>query len=177
MAHATVEQCGARLDVRDLAREGLLNGDHWTTSWGGMPLEVFDNAVWIRFQSWGELRRQTIPLERTRCHLGGSRAWFRCPSPGCGKRVAVLHHSGSRFACRRCHGLVYRTQQEAPDGRLLIRAERIWSRLGCAFGDEPQKPKWMQWRRFNRMADQASAAYLASFHTGKIARLLARADR
>jgi hypothetical protein len=153
MARTTVEEC-ACLDVRELARKGLLNGDQRSAPWG-----------------------EALLLTRTRCHYGGSRPWFRCPNTGCGRRCGVLYRARDRrFACRRCHGLAYRTQHEQPDGRLLLKAERIWRRLGCDFGDEPQRPKGMHRRTFQRLADAAAAAYLGSFQTGTLGRLLAKAE-
>jgi len=34
-----------------------------------------------------------IPVERTPCHFGGSRPWFRCPQ--CDTRVSVLYDAGN----------------------------------------------------------------------------------
>jgi hypothetical protein len=58
-----------------------------------------------------------VPLTWTRCHFGGARPWFRYAgclgSHGYNQRVAVLYlATGSRFACRRCLGLAYRSQSE-----------------------------------------------------------------
>jgi hypothetical protein len=153
MARTTVEEC-ARVDVRELSRARPLIGDEWLTPWG-----------------------EVLGLTRTKCHFGGSRPWLLCPVGHCGRRCGVLYRMGRRFACRRCYGLAYRTQHEQPDGRLLLKAERIWRRLGCVFGDEPQRPKGMHRRTFQRLADAAAAAYMGSFNTGRLGQLLAKADR
>jgi hypothetical protein len=174
MARATVEQFSIWLDVRDLARDGLLNGDHWSTSWGATALEVFAGSLSIRYMSGGELRRQEVPVDRTPCNRGGTRSWFRCPTPRCGRRCALLYLVEGRYACRRCHGLVYRTQHEHKDGRLLIKAERLWARLGWDFAEEGEKPKGMHWRTFQRIVDRANAAYEGSFSESRFMRSISK---
>ena len=49
-----------------------------------------------------------IRLTKTLCHFGGYRFWFLCPQ--CNRRIGILYVSGSYFACRRCHGLTYRSR-------------------------------------------------------------------
>jgi len=178
MGRATVEEF-TRLDITELAHAGLLNGDDWSAPRGrSIWLKIRKEEIFAEYQTEIGLRRETLPLARTRCHFGGSRTWFRCPTAGCARRCGVLYRAGNRrLACRRCHGLAYRTQHEQPDGRLLLKAERIWRRLGCAFGDEPKRPKGMHRRTFQRLADTAAAAYMGSFNTGRLGRLLAKADR
>ena len=181
MSRVTVEAC-IRLDVRDLARRGyLFRGWSGLWKWSSGPsvrLEVLDDAVRVSCRVDGEPLSYAITLTRTRCHYGGSRPWFHCPEPGCGRRSAVLFLPRRSFACRRCSGLAYQTQHESPDGRLLLKAQRIWERLGCEFGEEePEKPKGMHWRTFERLTEAADMAYLESFHTGRMARMLAKADR
>jgi hypothetical protein len=69
-------------------------------------------------------------------------------------------------------------QHEHPHGRLLIKAERLWKRAGHSFGgNEGHKPKYMQWRTYNRLIERAEAAYAGSWHTAKVQRLLARVGR
>ena len=47
----------------------------------------------------------------SRCHFGGVRYWFLCPS--CRKRVGKLYAplSADEFKCRHCHRLTYRLSQ------------------------------------------------------------------
>jgi len=56
--------------------------------------------------------RLYIDLEATDCYFGGKRWWFRCPS--CGRRCRILYLPPfeNKFACRLCHNLTYRSQQE-----------------------------------------------------------------
>lgn len=72
---------------------------------------------------------------------------------GCGRRVAILH-GGRVFACRRCHGLAYRSQREAADDRATRRAEKLRTKLGWEAGilnGNSGKPKGMHWRTFLRL--------------------------
>lgn len=179
LSHLTVEDC-IRLDVRDLRRRGyLFPGWSALWSWSSGPsirIEVQAHAIVLSYSSQGEDVRYSVGLTRTACHYGSDRAWFLCPATRCGRRCAVLYNADRYFACRRCNGLAYRTQQEKPDGRALIKAERIWRRAGCAFGgDEGEKPKGMHWRTFDRLMAAAEEAYAASWNCGRVARLLSRA--
>jgi hypothetical protein len=67
-------------------------------------------------------------------------------------------YGGARFRCRKCYGLQYASQCEAPG--LGAVAEKIRKRLGdqhgSAFdGDEfPDKPKGMHWRTYRRLEEQ-----------------------
>jgi hypothetical protein len=74
-------------------------------------------------------RIQRVPIHRTECHLGGQRPWFNCMAYTdgklCGRRVAMLYQAGHMFACRRCLGLVYASQQEVPVTRAVRRAQKI----------------------------------------------------
>jgi hypothetical protein len=55
--------------------------------------------------------RPAIPVTTSVPHFGGRRFWFKCPS--CGRRVGRLYRpwEQSKFACRGCHYLTYRTSQ------------------------------------------------------------------
>jgi hypothetical protein len=71
----------------------------------------------------------------------------------CGRRVAVLYEGGL-FACRRCCGLAYTTQQETPMYRGLAMAQKIRRRLGGStdiFDVFPHKPKGMHWSTYDRL--------------------------
>ena len=52
---------------------------------------------------------RSVLLNRTPCHVGGTRYWFLCPERNCGRRVGVLymHPVTTVLACRECHGLAY----------------------------------------------------------------------
>src|ERR1019366_1036093 len=56
---------------------------------------------------------QTIAFVSTRPHLGGIRWWFQCPS--CSRRASFLYlpPRSTRFACRVCCHLTFRSSQES----------------------------------------------------------------
>ncbi len=172
------------LDVRRLQRERLLTAGSafgWTWSRNGeeiasIRMRVGEDRVTLIYRTrdyGGEWQPMEYPvyLEWTACHLGGRRAWFRCPARGCGKRVAVLY-GGSIFACRHCHRLAYDSQRERWDDRLTRRADRIRQRLGWEPGilnGDGDKPKGMHWRTFERLQAEHDA-YVESSLAGMLMR-------
>jgi hypothetical protein len=101
---------------------------------------------------------QRVPITWTPCRFGGRRPWFVCPASSggryCGRRVAVLYGAGELFACRRCCGLVYASQQESPHDRSLSQAQKIRFRLGgspSTFDAFPEKPKRMHRSTYDRL--------------------------
>jgi len=63
--------------------------------------------------------RTAVWLTSTPVHFGGKRWWFRCPMKkdgvACVRRCAKLYCplGSAQFGCRLCHGLSYRSCQEA----------------------------------------------------------------
>ena len=157
----------ANLDVRHLYRRGVLapgKFSRWTWTIGGSDLSVYLRAHGDHLllehrvlMSDGVDRRVEYPvmLDRTACHLGGTRTWFRCPSPRCGRRVAILY-KGRFFACRHCLQLAYASQSERREERLDRRADKIRDRLGWD-RDHRRKPRGMRWRTFKRLTSEYQA--------------------
>ena len=160
------------LDIRTLHRAGRLQpgtsfGWQWTRQGeviARIDMTVEADRVWLHYrqrqlgQDWQE-RRYPVWLERTPCHLGGERVWWRCPAVGCGRRVAVLH-GGAVFACRHCHKLAYRSQRETATDRAIHRADRLRERLGWPRGilnGEGAKPTGMHWQTFERLRAEHNA--------------------
>ncbi len=80
--------------------------------------------------------RVPIRLQATATQFGGERWWFTCPLTvngiACNRRVAKVHlPPGARyFGCRTCHGLTYRSCQEAHQAeRLPQRSDHMQQRL------------------------------------------------
>lgn len=153
------------LDVRQLHRGGQLTpGQSFPKTWQQngeelasiqMRTEVDRVILDYRIRTNDGERPMNYPvhLEWTGCHLGGRRAWFLCPTPGCGRRVAILF-GGAVFACRHCHKLAYESQRASPSDRAMRRADRIRRRLGWDAGianPSGGKPKGMHWRTFARL--------------------------
>jgi hypothetical protein len=180
------------LDVRSIQRRGLLKpGNTLTWRWSRqeetiakIDMRVSSEQVFLDYNSrqhnsgeW-EAMKYAVKLAWTPCALGGQRVWWLCPAVGCGRRVAILH-GGRVFACRRCHGLAYRSQREAADDRATRRAEKLRTKLGWEAGilnGNSGKPKGMHWRTFLRL--QASHdEHMTHAVQGLSARLSLLSDR
>jgi hypothetical protein len=117
----------------------------WSWTSGGEPSGTIKvrsevDAVVLMYQArsllaagWKSIE-QRVPITWTNCHFGGRRPWFICSvrSNGryCGRRVAVLYLAGESFACRKCYGLAYASQQGGLLFRNLRKAQSIRMRLG-----------------------------------------------
>jgi len=178
----TCESCTS-IDVRRWHREGRLRPEqHFSCSWtrGGEPagsisVRTESSAVVLiyRSRSWAASEcksiEQRVPITWTACYLGGRRPWFICSvySNGryCGCRAAVLNGAGELFACRRCYGLAYASQQETPMHRGIGQAQKIRMRLGGSANvceSFPEKPKRMHWRTYLSLRSRAERAEAAS---------------
>ena len=73
--------------------------------------------------------RIPVRLQSTPTQFGGERWWFTCPlivnGTACNRRAGSLHlpPSARYFGCRKCHGLTYRSCQQAHQ------QERIFARV------------------------------------------------
>jgi hypothetical protein len=174
----TCESC-RRIDVRRWHREGLLTpGQFFSRSWTwhGEPFDSINvrtecDAVVLIYRSrssgageWKSIE-QRVPITWTACHLGGQRPWFVCSiySNGryCGRRTAVLYGAGELFACRKCYGLAYASQQQTPMDRAMDQAQKIRERLKGSmdlFEPFPEKPKRMHWSTYQRLRARAETA-------------------
>lgn len=166
------------LDVRRLQRENLL-GHRYSFKWqwsrnnepaGNINIRPEADRLILsyRYRQSGEdwkSKEYAVQLERTCCHFGGERVWFRCPARGCGRRVAILY-GGEIYACRRCHDLTYETQRQTAYDRAGSRVEAIRKRLkdewGTIFDPAPPKPKGMHWKTYRRLAQMYEANREAS---------------
>lgn len=164
------------LDVRSWAREGYLKPGQQLSlqwSWGDgrtSNIEMHVESAWsirliyrIRLggeQEWTDVD-YSIWLERTPCHLGGERVWFRCPGRGCGRRVAKLYSVGHYYVCRHCGKLAYECQNEDAVSRAKSRADKIRRKINptsSPAGAFPRKPKGMHQRTYERLAHAAFSA-------------------
>jgi hypothetical protein len=151
---------------------------------GSINVCTEDDAVVLMFHArrghaeWKSVE-QRVPITWTACHLGGRRAWFRCPvySNGryCGRRVALLYGAGELFACRRCCGLAYQSQRESLRHRGLGKAQKIRMRLGGSpslFDCFPDRPRGMHRRTYSRLRHSHDVA--AARCTKGLTRFLSR---
>jgi hypothetical protein len=159
------------IDVRRWKRDGLLSpgqvfGWNWTVD-GRVQASIQvrtkpGRVVLVYGSKTGDGARQEhncpIRLDTTPCHLGGKRHWFYCPAAGCNKRVAILYLGRALFACRACHRIVYRSQNENALDRAARKTEKLQVRLGwdsgIFYGEREAKPKGMHWRTFERLCKE-----------------------
>jgi hypothetical protein len=161
-----------KLDVRWLHRIGALRPGavatpSWTRARDGAPSGTIttimrDDAILIldyrtrrAGEDWQPVRER-VALDRTPCHYGGERVWFRCPE--CHSRRAVLFSVDGRFRCRACHDLAYTSTREDPHERALRRCAELRSKIGGGFGQPvwtiPPKPDGMTYRRYCKIVAQ-----------------------
>ena len=178
----TCESCPS-IDVRQWHRQGRLHpGQQFSWSWtcdgepaGSISVRVESAAVILNYRScnsgsneWKSIQ-QKVPISLTACRLGGQRPWFVCSvycnGRYCGRRSAILYSAGELFACRRCHGLAYESQQQTARHRGLEQARKIRMKLGGGvdlLAPFPQRPKGMHRRTFQRLRARAEAALFGS---------------
>jgi hypothetical protein len=177
----TCESC-SWIDVRRWHREGRLSpSQRFSCAWtqrgvhcGVIDVRTGSDAVVLIYKVRSESHdwqsvEQRVLITWTPCRFGGRRPWFVCPvSSGgryCGRRVAVLYGAGELFACRRCHGLAYASQQESTVDRSLSQAQKIRRRLSGsqslfdAFPDRPKRMHRGTYCRLRARAERVEAVY------------------
>lgn len=148
-----------RVEIGRWHRGGYLReGTRFTWSWnrGGQPtgsigVQVFGpDSLRLQYAIVGDddQRRdasQLIRIDRTPCHYGGARPWFRCPV--CQHRAGVLYLRGRRFACRHCNRVAYVSQSCDALDRMWRKEAKIEARLG----ENWRRPKGMRRRTYDRL--------------------------
>jgi hypothetical protein len=158
--HSTCES-HHRLDVRELARSGLLNGTG-TLTWGNGPcvtVNGYSDSLKLEYVIDGEKFHEQISLIKTRVHLGGHRSWFLCP--GCDRRIAALYFV-KRFRCRHCLDLRYQSQRDTPRFRAISRIQRARMKLGGTGNltkPLPTRPRYMHACTYQRLVREEKAAW------------------
>jgi hypothetical protein len=154
------------LDIRKIQRDRCLTPGrtlNWTWSCNGqqvasiaMRAEADRVTLTYESRSYGGVPKSmnySVRLDRTGCNYGGQRVWWLCPAVGCGWRVALLY-GGAVFACRHCHQLAYKSNNETANSAGFRRAGKLRDRLdwvpGMAHG-LGNKPKGMHWRTYARL--------------------------
>jgi hypothetical protein len=129
---------GLALSPGVLIKHGLLGG-----VLGGyveFRLDTELRRAWVR----GDGNVDMLWLETTPCHYGGGRWWIYCSRCDSRRRTLYLPPGHSRFACRDCLRLGYRSQLMQP----LQRAELALRKLNERFPSRRPKGKWRRthWR-------------------------------
>jgi hypothetical protein len=139
------------IDVRRWAREGIVGTagrcGRWEWSSDEEPIASLTFASQPgRVTVSTEQVYQVLEVEQTPCTYGGTRAWWRCPT--CARRAAIVYwRGGSRFGCRSCWQLAYRSQSQDALGRAIRREARLTARLG----DFGQRPRGMHQQTYERI--------------------------
>ena len=166
-----------RIDVRGWQREGLLESNRrfshcWRKNEAAADFTVNaevreDLVVELTYEIWRpdlpkgprwESIQERIGLSYTPCNYGGQRPWFACPTPGCGRRVAILYLDGLYFLCRSCLALTYASQRMNRPQRASHRIEKIRTRLMGLMKSLPEKPARMRWATYQRLIVKAVQA-------------------
>lgn len=143
-----------RLDVRVLARRGLLRPGTFGWSWrntvtgesrGSISARCEADHLVLMYSISGRNVQQTVDIDRTPCNLGGSRPWLRCCR--CRARVAVLFLVGGRFNCRMCGCVSYQSQSEDEIDRCWRKQRRLEAQL-C---DDGSRPRGMHQMTYDRL--------------------------
>jgi hypothetical protein len=108
------------------------------------------------------LREQQVAIASVPCRFGGVRWHWICPETGRHVRFLHLPNGGTRFLSRGAYKLRWASTCATP----LERSHRRLARLAAKLGDEyqgfthapPDKPKWMRWATYARLAAAWEAA-------------------
>lgn len=152
-----------RLDIRELYKDGLLDGDaRGTVTWfrHGKPAgsigtysEPCEFALRLDYEYGSPPMsvREKVNLWFTACNYGGDRPWFLCPA--CGRRCAILW-GRRRFLCRRCQGVAYASQKESASSRAIRRVHEIRAKLMVGRGVPVPcipMPRYMRYERYRAL--------------------------
>lgn len=108
--------------------------------------------------------REHIAIERQPRHYGGAEAYVRCPR--CSQRATKLFLRETRFCCRHCAALPYRSQSLEPEHRLARTHNRHRRKINpdatqLPPGHIPARPRYMHRRTYHRLAKAAEDAWAA----------------
>ena len=151
-----------RLDIRRVARSGALSPgtdarlpvtDGLGDEVGAVKIAGDDSVATIFFFIGSEPHSLTVMLERTRCTLGGSRPWWRCPR--CSRRAALLMFN--ELSQPGCCGCLRRPYASQYSGNLEVLALRL-RRARCRLGPDGARPRHMRLATYRRLLTKMVAA-------------------
>jgi hypothetical protein len=107
-------------------------------------------------------RTQRVAVAAVPCHLGGVRWHWICPETGRHVRFLYLPNGGTRFLSRAAYKLRWASTCCTRLDRSHRRLARIAKKLGTEYQGftyaPPDKPPWMRWRTYDRLAAAWEAA-------------------
>jgi len=148
------------LDVRELYKAGVLDGEWVTFRWPELRWPAVRKMRAARYRVLIELLNQVVPqqirVSWTRCHFGGVRPWLHCPF--CEQRVARLFKGLSGYFCRQCCGNpVYESQKRNQKARAYLQAYRTRQQIGGSrpvTDPLPERPYRMKRKTYARLCDR-----------------------
>jgi hypothetical protein len=164
----TVEQTRC-VDIRDLRKAAYVGQP--AGNWLDARNKLF--SAGIQPEHWNDaaitLDGQTLLVVWAPWHFGGTRPFFVCK---CGRKVLQLFAPrGHSWRCRQCYNLSYATRQVGLRYRLILKAQKVRERLRGDLGVAnpfPAKPRWMHWRRYERLRARHDQAVEESLKLLKI---------
>jgi len=147
-AHRLKAEDTTALDVNYLARNGYLIDGNWKRVYWSRLGEVHLTGLVKAFDRYITLdigaNTHWLHLTQTRCHLGGHRRWFVCPT--CQNRMGVLYLRNNYFGCRRCQKISYQSQSGDAEDRMVWKYHSL--------SDKVFNWKFRKAARFNRTYDK-----------------------
>lgn len=122
----------------------------------------------VYFLGAASLQSQEIEMQEQACNYGAGRFYMTCPGvPGrdCAHKCMDLYLTGAGFVCRRCSGLIYKSQTfSAPHLKALARITAIHAKMGLPPGSAlggllPDKPKRMRFSTYFRIGQALLTAH------------------
>jgi hypothetical protein len=145
------------IDVRRWQRDGLLRGGSFRWQWSDADTGEVRSTISVQsevgrvvliYTANTQSFHDPVNLTHTPCHYGGQRVWFECPR--CHDRCARLYLRWSRFRCRACNKIAYRSQCEDALGRMWISQEKIEAKLGPNL----KRPKFMHHSTYESLKER-----------------------
>lgn len=142
----------AKVGARGSARWGNGSAISWRRS--------EERTIVLAWASGEETFSQTLALDVSMGSgaTSGERLWWVCPD--CGKRRGDLYLRHSRFSCRVCQGLKYRSQSLGELDRAYLKQSKIAKKINpeAHAQDFPTRPKGMQRRTYRKLWEAWCAA-------------------
>lgn len=110
-----------------------------------------------------------IRYQEQKTQFEGKRVWFICPIKGCKKRVDKLYLKEELFACRKCHKLLYPSQNRSKYFLPMYKLERLEKKLKGKgrWGSPPPRPIGMHWETYERLAKEYADVYCEIMEKGE----------
>jgi hypothetical protein len=145
-----------RFNKGSALQEGVSCSISWSNDDGNnvasIGITARANEIELKYNQNDIPKTQTVPIDKTPCHFGSTRPWFRCPY--CSRSVGKLYVARDGFACRKCYRLTYTsTRMDAID-----RSWRSIRKLEAKLDENRSKPSGMHWWTYEQIKSQLVAA-------------------